>query len=260
MSSSRDLTESWIVPSTPAYLRIAADLRAQIASGEIPAGGKLPTESALMETYAVSRTVAKNAIIVLKTEGLVEGRQGSGVYVRAVRRMTRMAHGAQARRVGGSLFEADARRAGHTGTWRHRSERTTADVVVARRLGIPTGDPVMRTEYVFLADDQPIQLSTSWEPLAITDDTDITWPEDGAATGVVARMDHIGVHITEFLEQVTHMAAGAEEIDKLKLPARGAPLFRIERTYFAGDIAVETADIIFPTDRYELVYRVPVED
>ncbi len=76
------------MPSTPAYLRIAADLRAQIDRGELAAGNKLPTESALMESYAVSRTVAKNAIIVLKTEGLVEGRQGSGVYVRAVRRMT----------------------------------------------------------------------------------------------------------------------------------------------------------------------------
>lgn len=246
------------MPEMPAYLQVAAELRAQIASGALAPGDKLPTESALMARYGVSRTVAKNAILVLKTEGTVEGMRGSGVYVRREHRLRRMAHGRQAREVGGSLFAEDARAAGHAGTWRHRSERTTADSAVAQRLGIHSDDPVMRTEYTFFADDEPIQLSTSWEPLAITENTDVMWPEDGPVTGVIARMDRIGVHITDFVERITHQAAGADEIERLKLPARGAPLFRIERTYFAGHTAVETADIFVPTNRYELVYRVPI--
>jgi GntR family transcriptional regulator len=55
------------------------DLRAQIVSGDLSPGAKLPSETKLMHQYDVSRTVAKWAISVLKGEGLVEGRAGSGV-------------------------------------------------------------------------------------------------------------------------------------------------------------------------------------
>jgi hypothetical protein len=61
----------------------------------------------------------------------------------------------------------------------------------------------MRTDYRFIADAAPVQLSTSWEPLSITGGTDVEWPEDGAAVGVVARMDRIGRRIDEFVERVT---------------------------------------------------------
>ena len=85
------------------------------------------------------------------------------------------------------------------------------------------------------------------------------WPEDGAAVGVVARFDHIGVQIDGCTERVTARSARPEEIDALGLPLRGAYVLVIERTYYAGERAVETADIVFPGDRYELVYRFPVE-
>jgi DNA-binding GntR family transcriptional regulator len=39
----------------------------------------------------------------------------------------------------------------------------------------------------------------------------------------------------------------------------GAPVLAIARTYYAGAVPVETADIVIGGDRYELVYRVPVD-
>ena len=71
------------MPEVPAYLRIAADLRARIASGDLPPGAKLPTEMRLAQQYGVSRTVVKWAVNSLKGAGLVQGRRGSGVYVRS---------------------------------------------------------------------------------------------------------------------------------------------------------------------------------
>jgi len=65
----------------PAYQRIAADFRARIMSGALSPGEMLPSESELRETYGVSNTVVRNAILILKAEGLVTGRQGSGVFV-----------------------------------------------------------------------------------------------------------------------------------------------------------------------------------
>src|SRR5436309_1092598 len=176
------------MPGVPAYLRIAADLRARIAAGDLAAGARLPTETALMGAYGVSRTVAKQAILVLKNEGRVEGRQGSGVYVREIHRLTRESHRRDMRRQPGSTspFARDAERAGRRPRWEHTSERTTALPDVALRLAIQPGDPVLLTRYRFLADDLPIQLSTSWEPLAVTGGTPVALPENGAAVGAVA--------------------------------------------------------------------------
>ncbi|QPC86931.1 GntR family transcriptional regulator [Mesorhizobium sp. NBSH29] len=61
--------------------RVVQALREQILSGEILAGQKLPTESQLTATFAVSRTVIREAMASLAADGLVEARQGAGVFV-----------------------------------------------------------------------------------------------------------------------------------------------------------------------------------
>jgi GntR family transcriptional repressor for pyruvate dehydrogenase complex len=57
-------------------------LLARIESGQIKPGEKLPPEVVLAPEFGVSRTVVREAISRLKQEGLVESRQGSGVFVR----------------------------------------------------------------------------------------------------------------------------------------------------------------------------------
>ncbi|WP_371743928.1 FadR/GntR family transcriptional regulator [Mangrovicoccus sp. HB161399] len=61
--------------------RIITDLKDKIFSGQCVAGARLPSESALTQSYSVSRTVVREAIAVLRAEGLVEARKGSGVFV-----------------------------------------------------------------------------------------------------------------------------------------------------------------------------------
>jgi GntR family transcriptional repressor for pyruvate dehydrogenase complex len=61
--------------------RVAAVLTEEIRSGHWPVGSKLPTEVQLVEQLGVSRTVVREAISRLRTAGLVEPRQGSGVFV-----------------------------------------------------------------------------------------------------------------------------------------------------------------------------------
>jgi DNA-binding GntR family transcriptional regulator len=67
--------------SMPAYQRIADDLRTQIAGGRLKPGDRVPSEAELRATYGVSTTVVKQAMLVLTTAGLVEGRRGSGRFV-----------------------------------------------------------------------------------------------------------------------------------------------------------------------------------
>ncbi len=62
--------------------RVVSALRQQVFSGEITPGQKLPTESQLTETFGVSRTVIREAVATLAADGLVESRQGAGIFVR----------------------------------------------------------------------------------------------------------------------------------------------------------------------------------
>jgi GntR family transcriptional repressor for pyruvate dehydrogenase complex len=61
--------------------RVFSALRGQVMAGDFAPGQKLPTESQLTETFGVSRTVVREAITLLAADGLVEPRQGAGVFV-----------------------------------------------------------------------------------------------------------------------------------------------------------------------------------
>lgn len=61
--------------------RIAGHISKEIVEGRIKPGEKLPTEHLLAKTFAVSRSVVREAIAQLRNEGLVETRQGVGAFV-----------------------------------------------------------------------------------------------------------------------------------------------------------------------------------
>lgn len=68
-------------PTDRSYQRLANQVADLIASGEFAVGERLPSERALAERFAVSRTSVREAIIALEVQGWVEVRLGSGIYV-----------------------------------------------------------------------------------------------------------------------------------------------------------------------------------
>jgi GntR family transcriptional regulator, transcriptional repressor for pyruvate dehydrogenase complex len=60
---------------------VAQQLLRQIEKGTFARTGKLPTEAVLAQEFGVSRTVIREAVSRLKNEGVVEPRQGSGVFI-----------------------------------------------------------------------------------------------------------------------------------------------------------------------------------
>lgn len=60
--------------------RVIETLTEQIENGDYAVGDKLPTEPVLVERFGVSRTVIREAIAALRAEGLVESKQGIGVF------------------------------------------------------------------------------------------------------------------------------------------------------------------------------------
>ena len=61
--------------------QVAQQLASEIRLGRLYPGAKLPTEARLAQQFEVSRTVVREAVSRLKSLGLVDSRQGSGVFV-----------------------------------------------------------------------------------------------------------------------------------------------------------------------------------
>lgn len=242
----------------PAYLQIADDLRSQILDGGLQPEERLPSEPILMADYGVSRIVVRQALELLRTEGLIVKQQGKGSFVRPLRSPTRRVIGhLYNERPTGSPFAAVTAKGGQRPEWDYQSRKTTATKVIADRLGIQPGDEVMRTSYRFFADNEAVMLSTSYEALALTGGTVIEQPESGPVTGVVPRFDLIGIHITHVKEDVHGRSARPYEAETLAVPV-GVPVQVIERTYYDEDRPVETADIVVSSDRYILSYRLAI--
>ncbi|QIJ61433.1 GntR family transcriptional regulator [Streptomyces sp. JB150] len=244
--------------SKPAYLQIADDIRQRILDGDLQAGDKLPTESDLMAEYGVSRIVIRNATDVLKNEGLVTKQQGSGTFVREQRPLRkRLSVDLYGKRPTGSPMKRETESQGRRSEWEHTTRRTSATRAIAERLAIQPGDEVVRTAYRFLADNEPIMLSTSYEPYELIAGTAIEHPEASPVTGVVPRMDLIGQHITHVTEDVNARAPRPYESEQLDI-APGVPVMTITRTYYVDDRPVETCDIVVAADRYTLSYTIPI--
>jgi GntR family transcriptional regulator, transcriptional repressor for pyruvate dehydrogenase complex len=67
--------------SLPLSHAVAERLARQIRSGEFALGVRLPPERELATMFGVSRVVVREAMSRLKSEGLIETRQGSGAFV-----------------------------------------------------------------------------------------------------------------------------------------------------------------------------------
>ena len=63
------------------YQEIGGHLRRDIHAGKYAPGDRLPPERDIAESYSVSRSVVREALIMLELETVVEVRKGSGVYV-----------------------------------------------------------------------------------------------------------------------------------------------------------------------------------
>mgnify|MGYP003406684451 CR=1 FL=1 len=68
----------------PLYHQLAEELLAQIRSGSLGAGAKLPGEHQLAERYGVGRPTVRQATDSLIQRGLLVRKRGSGTFVRHV--------------------------------------------------------------------------------------------------------------------------------------------------------------------------------
>ncbi|MFH8517494.1 GntR family transcriptional regulator [Streptomyces gelaticus] len=249
------------MPEQPPYLRIADELRRRIVEHVWEPGDRLPSRSQIGQECGVGENVVRRAQELLVSQGVLEGRAGSGTYVAEPRQRVRVVRSSAREQTTGSPFRTDMKAVGRQGDWESRTDaKVPASADIATRLGITEGELCVRTAYEFLANGRPVQLSTSWEPYDLTAGTLIVLPEGGphAGQGVVNRMATIGVTVSHSVEQPEPRQATAEEASLLGIQ-KAALVTHIRRTYYSDEgRPVETADIVVPSALCEVVYEIPI--
>jgi GntR family transcriptional regulator len=246
-------------PEDYGYEQIASAIRDAILAKTIKPGERLPTQGQLCEQYGVSRGVVRQALRLLENEGLIDGGRGGRATVRPHDRLIRRS-ALHYRSTPGAPFAEEALTTERIPRYTHVTRPDTASVEIAARLRIGIGDEVMRTEYVSFADDEPMMIVNTYEPLAITRGTPIERPEEGPlmGAGLVDRFTSIGLRPTVVVERLHARMPHPSEVDKLELKP-GVPIVIIVRTTYSDDTPIETGELLLAGDQYKIEYETRVD-
>lgn len=241
----------------PVYRQVAATIRERIDGGVYPAGTLIPSERDLGAEFGISRVTVRQAIGLLRTQGVVVVEHGRGVFAaptRQIQRLARVRLSREAREQNRAAFLHDATTAGFTPTVVTTISFEEADTRVSTLLEIEEGSPVTVRSRTMSADGTVVQLATSRLPRDLTRDTRIEEPDSGPG-GIHARLEDAGLRLDRFAEYVGCRMPDTAEQSALQI-AVGVPVLTVTRIAYA-DVPVEVNDMVMAGDRYELSYEWP---
>ncbi|WP_406325206.1 GntR family transcriptional regulator [Streptomyces niveus] len=241
------------------YEAIADILRSHIASGELPAGEKVPSENDLMEAYGVGRETAYKALQLLRDDGLTVSRQGAPTRVRKFEPIRRYANKRLSASVWGngtSMWDIDVRDE-KTKVTDVQVTRLESSSKVASALNLTRGEPVIRRSRRYLLDGKPVLKAISYLPAEIADGTAIAEDDTGPG-GIYARLADLGHAPSVFREEIRVRMPSKEEKVQLKLD-RGTPVIVLVRTASTADgRVVEVNEMTMDSASYILDYVINV--
>ncbi|MDT0568850.1 GntR family transcriptional regulator [Streptomyces sp. DSM 3412] len=242
----------------PEYLRIAADLRRRISSGEYGPGDQIPTLPALCREYGVSDTTIRNALRLLAGEGLIETRARAGTRVRPRPPVHRMA--ADRYRAKPGAKSTPFTRDQGIGWSEYRLDKRFEEL--AALFECEVGERLLARHFVFHDNDQPTQMSTSYvrwsdvEGTPVADPISEPWPG-----GTRAQMASLGIRVTRITESFTAGMPTELEAATLRVGA-GVPVLRYTRRHIAdtGRIVEVAHPIVRRGDTTVVDFAIDLDD
>jgi DNA-binding GntR family transcriptional regulator len=214
----------------PLYMQVVRQLRAQIASGELRDGDRLPSQRQMMARWHISMQTASKVIGAMKTEGLA---------VPSVGRDTLVAPGAAAR------IAAAAQGASHMpatslppapggAVTAARAGKAAAPAPIAELLGIPSGRRALRRTET-RGDGQAAAITVSWYPPAIADRAPRLADDHPLPAGTLAYIAEVtGSRLARVDED--HAAGPAEaDIAAMLGIAPGSPVLLTHARHYTAD-------------------------
>lgn len=259
-----------------AYRRVADDLRQDINAGKYRPGDPIPSEGFLEKQYGLSRTTIRNAVKLLKAEGLVD--TGSGRQTTVRQRLPRIRRDGTARYMwekqqvanGGLPNDSHlAREVGlpPTGTELEllADELIAADHDLVAALHMRAMGQVRHYAWLLSADGMPGRIAHHYYPAALDEAVRASHPMNGITPedpktiwpgGTFYQLAQQGVEVARVDDLVTARMPLPEESDLLAM-AEGVPLLVVRKTTICTEGLVrEVVDVLMPADRAEAFYRI----
>lgn len=240
----------------PKYLRIADALRAEIQTGELAPGAQIPPEAALVTRFGVALPTLRQAIAVLRTEGLVESRQGIGTFVKEVRRRQRRSRNRYGRaRDDQKLLSSD---------FEHRivfAGREAVPPHIAEAMDIEPGTEVcVRRRHLHDKETGQLEeIGASYIPVSIAGGTYVEEPTVVPKALFLCVEDLSGKRYATARDTWIPRLSTALEAELFKIP-QGASVMQVIHTARAADGQVlEVSESVWPADRIMFVdeYEIP---
>jgi DNA-binding GntR family transcriptional regulator len=216
----------WVagVPREDLVTRVCAALRAEIASRNLAAGTRLPSETLLSKALRISRSTLREAIRILAQEGLLDIRHGVGTFVTAERPPLRNPLDSMS-----SLTSAIRAAGGEPRVHSLAIEELEPPREIAAALQLAPGLRVTLITRVRLIDDRPLGLAFEYVP--ITEPTPFSAMRgfDGSSLYLFLT-ETLGVALRSSEMSVTAVSATAAQARVLAIRA-GAPLLFMRETH-----------------------------
>ena len=145
----------------PFYHQLKQIILSDISDRGLASGDRLPGDHELSARYDVSRTVVRQALSELETEGVIERIKGRGTYVAPQKTGERLVQSLT------GLYEDVEARGSHLRSRVLRLEVVPADEHVARELHLDIGASVIVLERLRFVDDEPWALVVGHLPLDV---------------------------------------------------------------------------------------------
>lgn len=240
----------------PKYHRVADELRREISQGVYGPDERLPAETTLVERFRVSLPTIRQALAVLRAEGLVESRQGIGTFVKENRRLQRRSRARYGRaRSDHLLLTAHLR---HEITF---AGRVGVSPQIAEAMAVDPGTEVIvrRRNLYDPETGRPEEIGASYLPVEIAGGTFLEEPTVVPKALFLCVEDLSGKRYAQAHDQWIARMPTADEAAALELPT-GAPVVHVIHTARADDgTVVEVSESVWPADRIVLIDDYPIE-
>lgn len=245
-----------MVSRGPKYHRIADALRTEIQTGALPPGAQLPPETTLIERFAVSLPTLRQAVGILRAEGLIESRHGVGTFVKQNRRLQRRSRSRYGRaRDDHQLLTSDLE---------HRivfAGKAVPGAHIAEAMQIEPGTKVVvRKRHLY--DRETGELQEVGASYVAAEFAAGTYLEDYTVVPKALFLcveDLSGKRFTRARDSWISRLPDAEESSVFNLPT-GAPVLHVVHTAWADDGTVlEVSESVWPADRVVFIdeYDIP---
>lgn len=220
------------------YQRIAEELRDRIQEGALAPGAAVPTEAELAARWETSRGPIRNALAMLRSEGLIE--TGRGRPARVVGRKPSQA-------VDVSIpFTRWAESIGAApGAITQEISRRRADAETAKAFDIIAGESVIEVLRLRLLDDRPTMLERL---VYVADVGSVLFDYDLDRVSITEVLASHGYAQADVDHEIDAVAADALVAGLLEIP-EGSPVLRLHRVSYDQDgRTIEVSDDHYRSD------------